>query len=192
MNLLEASEMLTFATYLEAHFANGTITLPRGFPILFQSWHKAKMNHAPYTVTVSGKLNLSYDGNPSSVNADCRFRIFHDWRLLQPEFVCRENWISRPSGHRRADWHIYSNDSFCYVHHEQWHDTIRDTESCFGTGAALFDAAFLAVNNVRWLLAHHLYAYRNNLSEWPKDWPQWDHGDAGTLAYRRSKMNQHK
>jgi hypothetical protein len=75
---------------------------------------------------------------------------------------------------------------------EEWFNQLQEIEVHRGFGPALVAAAFMAVNNARWLLYRHLEGYRRKQREWPPDWPQWAHAEAGSIQYRNRSKWKHR
>jgi hypothetical protein len=89
---------------------------------------------------------------------------------------CAATWIRKPGGLLTADWHVNSDDSLCYVLDREWADQVSAIEEESNTEAAIAAAAFITINNARWLLYRHFQGYRRKLKKWPAEWPQWEHG----------------
>jgi quinol monooxygenase YgiN len=136
-------------------------------------------------LTIHGPLNLSHEGIETSIEAYCRITVRAAWRRQSPALRCVEKWIRRPGGSLTADWHVNSDESLCYVLDREWADQIKAIEDQYNAEAAIAAAAFITINNARWLLYRHLEGYRRKLRRWPPDWPQWDHGFRGLMAYVR-------
>jgi len=162
-----------------AHFANGKLSIHPQFGVSVG----LPLITSPGVTSIRGALNLSHHTIKTKATAACTFFFSGDWRIAPPHLRCTEKWIRRSGGNGNPDWHINSDNTFCYVLAPQWADQIKAVEAEHGTKKAITVAAFHAVNNARWLLFHHLLGYRNKLPCWPKDWPQWSHCYQGILEY---------
>lgn len=177
------SEAITFGTRLQSHLLGGKLAIHP---------HLAEGTSIPRLVstgilTVHGLLNLSHQGVETDAAAYCRFTIRLAWRTQSPALRCSERWLRRPGGRLTADWHINSDDSLCYVLDLEWADQIAAIKMQHDADGAMCAAAFIAVNNARWLLYRHLEGYRRKLIEWPDEWPQWEHGIDGLRDYLRQR-----
>jgi hypothetical protein len=184
-------ETQALATQIAGHLNNPVISFPAGVPAMRRRWfsdHPTLPLKQPFGIRIRGDLPLSLGPINSKRSAHCEYTVFAGWRAIHPHLECRENWVRRPGPKRNVDWHILPDGSFCYVLNAQWRDCVRERESQYGTSIAIADSAFYAINNGRWLLWHHLYAYRNNITEWQRDWPEWPHYEAGLIAYQQAKL----
>lgn len=134
---------------------------------------------------VIGMLNLSHDDVRTHQRASIKAVLTPDWKEKPPSVYCREDWV-------RADWDWHSGRDglLCYVIPEEWRDLVLETERCDGAIAAVQFAVSLCLRNVRWLLYRQFIAHIGGLVRWPKEWPAWPHGDAGRLAYLRSRAQR--
>lgn len=134
---------------------------------------------------VGGNLSIGTAQFPSSLTAKCWFDVGVDWTTQQPTLWCLESWIQRGKDRsERTNWHIYEDRSLCYVLRDQWADWLIEVERAEGPSKVPYAAAFYAVNNLCWLLHHHLEAYRRRLPRWDPKWPEWPHGfDDARRAY---------
>jgi hypothetical protein len=179
------AELIGVGEQLRSQFVDGEIALHPDQAVLAPS-----TLISPGVLTVHGRLNLSHDGIRTSLNAHCRFTFSTEWRTQNPALRCGCRWVRlrHASKRLRADWHVYSDESLCYILPDEWADKLAEVEVHSGSAAAMATAAFLAANNARWLLYRHFEGYRRRLVEWPPDWPQWAHGDAGVFDYRREQL----
>ncbi len=143
---------------------------------------------SPGVATVHGSLNLSHHEIVSSVSVQCRFTIKRNWRASPPTLRCTEPWLRRQGGRLTTDWHIFDDGALCYTFPIQWLEQLAAIESKYGTEAATASAGFVAINSSRWLLYRHLQGYREQLVDWPVEWPQWPHHELAIQEYRRSRQ----
>lgn len=170
-----------FAQALQSHFDHGVLLIgANGVPL-----------PSGTLARVGDQLPIGTDQFPSSLRAKCWFDIGATWLVRQPTVWCVESWIPRSSDPRlRADWHILPDQSLCYVLRNQWADWLAEVAAAEGREHVPRAAAFYAVNNLRWLLHHHLEAYRRRLPRWDPQWPQWPHGlEDARRAYERTKSH---
>ncbi len=139
----------------------------------------AVMRFGQEQIEVVGTLTLKREGTNASVTTPCRWIIRHPWRILAPIVFCTACWV-KPRG---ADWHVHFGGSLCYVHCLQWAEAAQLAgRNLSPTELAAAMAAF-ATNNLGWLLARHLEAFRLNLGRWPRQWPGWPHGAHSDAIY---------
>lgn len=177
------SEAITFGTRLQSHLIHGKLAI---HPHLARGTGLPRLASAG-VLTVHGSLNLSHQDIETAAESYCRFTVGLSWRRESPTLRCSEKWLRRPGGRLTADWHINSDNSLCYVLDWEWADQLAAIEHQHGSERALFAAAFIAVNNARWLLYRHLEGYRRKLVDWPAEWPQWGHGLEGLQDYVRER-----
>jgi hypothetical protein len=187
--IASTSEAINVAYEVAAHFANATISVHTDSVLTIGTDKIVSRGVA----TVRGKLNLSHQNIETNVVADCSLCVLCDWRRTAPALRCGARWIRRPEDSLlRADWHINSDESLCYVLDAEWRDCLADIEAKHGPDFTINAAALYCVNSARWLLYRHLQAYRRKLKKWPKEWPQWPHYEAGVIEYiRQKRFNKH-
>jgi hypothetical protein len=177
------AEAISFGTRLQKHLRAGQIAI---HPHLAAETNLPRLASAG-VLTIHGHLNLSHQDTKTAAEAYCRFTVQLDWREQCPALRCTEKWIRRPGGRLTADWHVNSDDSLCYILNPEWADQLASIERDNDTDAAITAAAFIAINNARWLLYRHLEGYRRKLIGWPAEWPQWEHGLDGLRDYARER-----
>lgn len=143
---------------------------------------------SPNLVSVRGILNLSHQTTITKAVANCTFFVSDDWRKVAPLLQCSEPWICRPGGTLTTNWHIRTDGLLCYVLDAEWEDALRNLSKKTNGQYIGRVAAFYAINNARWLLYHHLLGYRDNLTDWPPDWPQRSHSTEGIIEYMRERF----
>jgi hypothetical protein len=131
---------------------------------------------------VEGRLCLAHDDVITDRNAHCRLMISPQWRTVPPSAFCLEPWAKS-----HMDWHAGSGGWLCYVLDNEWRDHIAAVEQNEGNKAAMIYAVQYCIRNLRWLLYRHFMASVIGISEWPKDWPQWSHAEAGRREYEQTK-----
>lgn len=178
----QLAESIELAQKTLSYFVNGSFAIhpELGFNIILP------MHTSPGVTSIRGVLNLSHHTTQTKATAECTFFFPAGWRYAPPHLRCTEKWIRTSSSHGKVDWHIYPDNTLCYVIAPQWTDQIKAVETRYGTRSAIHAAAFHAINNARWLLYHHLLGYRQRLTDWPKDWPQWSHRN-GFTEYARTR-----
>ncbi len=181
---MKTAEAIQLATRMRRHLAKAKLAV---HPDLEVTCSLRRLMSSG-VVTIHGELNLSHQNIRTKVTAYCRFTLHPDWRNSPPAMRCTEQWIRRPGGRISANWHVNSDDSLCYVLADEWSDQVHQSESRHSTEAAIGTAAFIAANNGRWLLYRHLVGYREKLHDWPDDWPQWPHAEAGVRAYHHQRQ----
>lgn len=151
-------------------------------------------------VVVLGSLNLSFNQVSTRAYSDCGFYVGRSWRTRPPVVFCRAPWrppVSASGGN--AEWHVNGDGSLCYELPDRWQRTLTDAEAEHGVSIVLRLAAAWCLSSVRWLLYHHLEAFRANLQLWPTEWPAWGHYERGRAEYakllaeedRRSRRSKH-
>lgn len=139
-----------------------------------------KVDQQTWTAHCGGLLDLSHDDIRTATKARCIFGIRHDWVNTMPVVCCLEPWVKKGI----TDWHVYTNGGLCFELALRWKNEVDRAVQEHGI---MYGAAFAAtwcLNNTRWLLYRHRYAYENNINEWPKEWPCWRHGKDGERDYR--------
>ena len=137
-------------------------------------------------VTVLGSLNLSYDQVSTRASSACEIRIERFWRTQLPKVFCRAPWRREVLPQKgNAEWHVNPDGSLCYELPERWQCTLAHAEAQLGPDTAGRLAAAWCLGSVRWLLYHHLEAYRVNLQTWPAEWPAWGHYERGPAEYAK-------
>lgn len=129
-----------------------------------------------------GRLNLSHDNVITDRGARCQWRILPNWREVPPLAFCLKTWVKRD-----IDWHGGTGGWLCYVLDNEWRDEIASVEHKEGAVAAMSYAVQYATRNLRWLLYRHFMASVTGITEWPAEWNQWAHSEAGRREYERTK-----
>lgn len=130
-------------------------------------------------------LNLSHAEFDTLQSCVCTFRLLPDWQTAPPVVTCLEAWIKR-----EADWHCDQKGNLCYVLDEEWRDQLAKCGQQSDRSAKIQFAVDYAANNLRWLLYRHYMAWIQGIDTWPKQWPQWKHGEKGHLEYERLKQRR--
>lgn len=187
--IASASEAINIAHEVAAHFVNATVSVHTDSTLTSGTCKIISRGVA----TVRGKLNLSHQNIETNAVADCSFCIARNWRRTPPALRCTASWIRHPEDSQlRADWHINTDESLCYVLGAEWQDCLADIEAKHGLDLMMHAAAFYCVNSARWLLYRHLQGYRRKLKRWAKEWPYWPHYEAGLAEYTaRKRLNRH-
>jgi hypothetical protein len=185
----EISEAITLAREVATHFIDHAISIHP----MRQSLSGISNIVSAGVATIRGNLNLSHQDVETGAVASCSFCFPAMWRRWSPALRCSATWIRRPTDlNLRANWHVNSDESLCYVLDAEWRDCLADIEAKHGNELTIDAAAFYCVNNARWLLFRHLEGYRRKLNDWPRDWPEWSHNLAGLHQYAsRKSRRQH-
>lgn len=119
----------------------------------------------------------------SSAPARITLTIPYDWRIRTPCVQCHESWFRRGN----LDWHSFSDAGLCYIHWQEWRDSLGVIEQECGEAALLPLGASLCAQLSMQLMERHLLAHRLKLRTWPNEWLSWSHGKKGTEEYRAEK-----
>jgi hypothetical protein len=132
---------------------------------------------APLYYRVTGRL----DTGP--LFAAVEIHVWQDFSILKtvpPAVWCRETWMRDD-----PDWHNSHVGGMCWILEEVW----RDGLNWPGKSALsiLNEGRTWLVNDVRCLINRHYVAYREELTDWPADWPFWQHYNEGAREYERAE-----
>jgi hypothetical protein len=161
--------MLTIGSALESRLATCT-------PFL--------IDESNCSLRFSGRLNLSHDDVKTQKHANCEFVVQPDFAERKPDVYCRDSWIKGD-----WDWHANSSGWICYELPDRWFDLVSNVVKEQGEARGAQFAAEWCLHSTRWLLYRHYIASAQSIRKWPKDWPQWSHGDAGVREYRGDRKN---
>ena len=75
---------------------------------------------------VEARILLSTAPANMTVNVPCA------WRIRAPYVQCHEKWFRRD-----VSWHAFSDGGLCYIHWEEWRDSLDVIERECGEGALL-------------------------------------------------------
>lgn len=106
--------------------------------------------------------------------------------ILPPSINCREPWIRRS-----ASWHYESQNScFCWVLQKEWaHHFSERRKAGESVGVMCSDAATWLVDAMSIVLSRHWSGHKLGLFDWPEEWEDYSHGDAGVQEYEAGKFN---
>jgi hypothetical protein len=124
-----------------------------------------------FRIGVRGLLVLGDFAAETTYPADCTFIASTEWPRLPPKAFCCENWVKHD-----VDWHVLHDKSLCYEFFERWADRIAIVSSSNEAHDVIRYAAKWCVSGSRSLLEKHLFADRQNIKTWPKEWDFWPHG----------------
>ena len=105
--------------------------------------------------------------------------------VSSPWVNCRAPWIRRS-----VDWHYMNfgrkdpRTQFCWVLDLEWREHFRKRIDA-GEPAAILceDAAHWMVEAMRLVLSRHWHGWELGIEEWPPEWEDYSHGDAGVNEY---------
>ncbi len=134
-----------------------------------------------FQIGVQGILLLRDLAADTTYPADCIFIASTEWRRSPPKTFSSESWLRRS-----IDWHVLADGSLCYEFFERWADKVAMVNSSNEVQEAVQYAAKWCVNASRRLLEKHLFAHRQNIQDWPKEWDAWPHGvQAASFQYHQ-------
>lgn len=141
-------------------------------------------------IKVAGCLPLASPDYFTKKRAFCVFEVNHEWLWRIPEVTCKESWITKGL----ADWHIGSDGRLCFEYDERWRQELASMVKCHTFGQTADYAVEWLINSTRSLLNRHLFASRNGLTVWSKQWDFWAHGrkEAGRQLLREQEGNDHE
>jgi hypothetical protein len=79
---------------------------------------------------------------------------------------------------RDVDWHQLPEGSrwyLCYELPERWEDRITKVAQANEMLQTVEFAKEFCLRSSRALIEKHLFAYRQNITEWPSEWDAWPH-----------------
>jgi hypothetical protein len=129
---------------------------------------------------------LSFDAvvPVSDVVVACSYSIFSAWWIIPPRCVCRASWIRRA-----PDWHVNGTGELCWVYAPYWQHVLQGIARELDRSVARQTAAYWFAEKSVDLINKHLQADRLLLKEWPKQWPEWAHGDGARQQYDQIKLH---
>jgi hypothetical protein len=134
-----------------------------------------------FRIGVQGLLILRDFAAETTYAADCIFIASKEWRRRPLKVFCSENWVKHD-----IEWHVLRDNSLCYEFFERWADRIAIVSSSNEVQETVRYAAKWCVNGSRRLLEKHLFADRQNIRDWPKQWDAWPHGvEAASYQYQQ-------
>ncbi len=107
--------------------------------------------------------------------------------VLPPTVNCSESWVRRS-----PSWHYETqNTRFCWVLEKEWTEHFRDRKKAGDSiDTMCADAAGWLVNAISIVLSRHWIGSETGLFEWPSEWEDYSHGDAGVQEYETGKFRQ--
>jgi hypothetical protein len=121
----------------------------------------------------------------STAPANITVNVPRACRIRAPYVQCHEKWFRRD-----VSWHAFSDGGLCYIHWEEWRDSLDIIERECGEGALLPMGAALCAELSVQLMERHLTGYRQKRKTWPRIWSSWAHGEKGTEEYRAAKKRR--
>lgn len=129
-------------------------------------------NKSVKCIQVAGYLPLVSPDYSTKKKAFCEFNVNHEWLWRIPEVSCKESWIRKGV----ADWHVFSDGRLCFEYDARWRQELSAIAKCYTFGQTADFAVEWLLNSTRSLLNRHLFASRNDLVIWSKQWDFWAHG----------------
>ena len=114
-------------------------------------------------------------------------RNFNNPLAVPPSINCSEPWIRRT-----PSWHYETqNFRFCWVLQQEWTQHFLDRKKAGDSiGTMCGDAANWLVNAMAIVLSRHWIGSETGLYDWPNEWEDYSHGDAGVREYEAGKYRQ--
>jgi len=132
-----------------------------------------------FQIGVHGLLLLHDFAAETTYPANCIFIASTEWRHVPPKVFCSESWLKKG-----IDWHVLPDGSLCYEFFKRWADRVSIVNTSNEVHDTVQYAARWCVNGSRRLLEKHLFADRQNIKAWPKQWDAWPHGiQAASFQY---------
>jgi hypothetical protein len=161
--------------------------LNKVLPRLFSSYTTKKTTpKGEWMIVVKGDLRLD---NP---HCDYRFSrtaqitmMFLPYKLTRclPMVWVHELWMKQ-----EIDWHCRDN-RICWELDNYWTDLLKEKEKTLSFEDLLIFAMTWCLESSASLIGRHWYAHTNKITEWPKEWDFWGHGETGKNEYEQSKQH---
>jgi hypothetical protein len=137
-----------------------------------------------FDIAVRGKLVIGDIAAENTYPAECIIVGSEKWENQPLKVFCTETWIRR-----ETDWHLVKDPSgwfLCYEFHERWADRIAKVKKVNDQLKTAQFAQEFCLRASRDLIEKHLFAFRQNIKKWPKQWDAWPHGwEAAMREYRQ-------
>jgi hypothetical protein len=124
-------------------------------------------------IGISGTLRLHDAAAEAEYEARCSIIGTVRWWYEPLRVFCDEPWMKRS-----VDWHQLREGSrwyLCYELPERWEDRITKVARVNDIFQTIEFAKEFCLRSSRALIEKHLFAYRQNIKEWPKKWDAWPH-----------------
>lgn len=102
-------------------------------------------------------------------------KLFRDLKRRPPVAVCHEPWMRQD-----RDWHNFST-WMCWVLPHEWRAAMNWKGK--PVNAILSEGCDWLIQDVSILINRHYHGHDAGMTEWPKEWNAWGHGDAGVAEY---------
>jgi hypothetical protein len=124
-------------------------------------------------IGVCGTLRLRDVAAATEYDARCAIVGTVRWWYEPLRVFCNEPWMRR-SVHwhqlrERSSWYL------CYELPERWEDRITKVARANDILQTVEFAKEFCLRSSRALIEKHLFAYRQNITEWPVEWDAWPH-----------------
>jgi len=105
--------------------------------------------------------------------------------VSSPWVDCKDPWVRRS-----VDWHFvnfgpkHPKTRFCWVLDLEWEDHFRKRRDAGESSEVLCeDAAHWLVEAMRLVLSRHWHGWDLGIDDWPREWEDYSHGQAGVEEY---------
>lgn len=133
---------------------------------------------------ISGLVGGYAEGNVQLTRhaAKIAITVSPSWMVDPPHVQCMERWMRR-----NVDWHAYPDGGLCYIHPEEWRDSINVIRSILAASEVLDGAASLCTSLSIQLIERHSLGHFRKMKTWPSSWEAYSHGKVGTAEYQKNK-----
>lgn len=126
-------------------------------------------------VQVDGGLPLREHGEAGETIVGLSIFVLPEWMALLPIVSTDARFLRR-----QPDWHVPVDNVLCYSQNAEWSWKLNELwEKQADANEIIEFATSWCIRNVDSLITRHLHGHRYGITNWPKQWGQWAHGETG-------------